>query len=178
MIKIAYCPTMKQYAETISKNINEVDMLEGSAAAAVLAAFRENQVDGVLIGRRAKRYEIDERTKFRKLKSGLTLVYLQKAAIDEAQLSSIPVKTYLKKERLLQVEHLFKSVEYRSSFEACFEDGLEIPAIIDWDDYKDEFELLIPMNRYGKTPIFRAPVLYYKDIGENIVESIGNLLKK
>lgn len=110
MIKIAYCPTMKQYAETISKNINEVDMLEGSAAAAVLAAFREDQVDGVLIGRRAKRYEIDERTKFRKLQSGLTLVYLQKAAIDEAQLSSIPVKTYLKKERLLQVEHLLNQL--------------------------------------------------------------------
>ena len=178
MVKIAFCPTMDPYAEKIANSFQDVKMLEGSAAASVLAALREGQVDGVLIGRKAKAYEIDEKTQFEKLKGGITLVYLQKAAVDEGQLSTIPVKTYLKKERLANIEQLFKSVEYRDSFKACFEDGLEIPAIIDWDDYRDDFGLLIPMNRYGKTPIFRAPVLYYKNIEKDIVNKIADVLNK
>ncbi len=173
MIKIAYCPTMQPYADLISKNVKEVEMLEGNAAASVLAALRTGQVDGVLIGRNAKEYEIDEETHFARLKKGITLVYMQKAMVDENQLSTIPVKTYLEKDKVGDMIQYFQSVDWRDSFEDCFKDGLDIPALIDWDDYRDNFELLIPVNRFGKTPVFRAPVIYYKNINESTIEKIG-----
>ena len=58
------------------------------------------------------------------------------------------------------------------SLEECLKYKLEVPVIIDWKDYRDEFELLIPLTSQGKAPQFRAPVLYYKDVENKILDKI------
>ena len=172
MVKIAFCPTMTPYAEKIMQYVDNVEMIPMGSAAQVLSMLMSGVISGVLIGRYAKENEIDKNTKKEILKNGYTLVYKFKTGINENELSRIEIKTYLKKEEIENLVPLFGKITFYSSYEKCFADGLDIPALIDWKDWDDTFELLIPMNNEGKTPVFRAPVLYYKDIDTNLIERI------
>ncbi len=176
MKKIAYCPTMKPYAEALGAKINEVSMLEMSSAAQVLGALRSGSVDGVLIGRYAKKKELEEGTEREIFKEGYTLVYKTKGGISESELKDLAVKTYLGKDELGDYIPLFRKIDYFRSFKACVEDGLETPMIIDWKDFRDDFEMLIPLNKSGKLPVFRAPVLYYRDIDFSVIKRMREVL--
>ena len=170
MIKIAYCRTMQPFAEKITKNENHIDMILMGSAAQVLSALQNNSVDGVLIGRYAKNREITETTKRVIFHEGITLVFHQKQGIDVEQLKWMKIKTYLLKNKISDVLNLFGEVEFRNSIEDCLKDGLQIPLLIDWKDFRDDFELLIPLNHSGKVPIFRSPVLYFDDIDIKTIE--------
>ncbi len=172
MKKIAFCPTMAPFADKISRSVKETTMIEMGSAAQVLAALRCGEVDGVLIGRYAKQQELDTDTRREILRGGYTLVFKQKSGIPGSQLKELTVKTYLDKNTLGKFIPLFDKVVWHESLEACVAEGLKIPVIIDWKDYRDDFELLIPMNSRGKVPLFRAPVLYYKSIDPSLVQSI------
>ncbi len=178
-MKISYCPTMAPYAEKIAKKFKNVELFPSSSAAEVLYMLRENAIDGALIGRVAHKREIDDRTKSYRLKEGNTLVYRQKAGISFDQLKQIEVYTYLEDENIKDIKDAFKNVVHFSSLQECLKDGLSTPVLINWKDYKDEFELLIPMDMKGKIPYFRAPVLYYKDedlINQEILETMKKII--
>ncbi len=170
MIKIAYCPTMKPFANKIKTN--QIQMIPMQSAAQVLSMLKNDEVDGVLIGRYAKNRELDSSTKRQIFKTGVTLIHSMKQGIDVKQLKRIPIKTYLPKNKIKQILPLLGKIEFYDSFESCLADGWDTPVLIDWKDYRDEFELLIPMNSSGKIPVFRAPVLYFKNIGKEIIDQI------
>jgi hypothetical protein len=163
MIRLSYCPTMEPYAEKIAKNFDDIDLMPASSAAEVLYMLRSGNIDGALIGRVAYDRELDEKTKGYRLKGGNTLIYRQKAGIGFDQLKEVEVYTYLPEEEIKDVENAFKNVIYFQTLDECLKDGLATPVLINWEDYRDEFELLIPMDMRGKVSYFRAPVLYYKD---------------
>ncbi len=172
MKKIAYCPTMEPFAEKIRKKSKKVEMIPMGSAAQVLSMLRNGDIDGVLIGRYAKKRELDSSTKRHIFHEGYTLIHSMKQGIDVKQLKRIPIKTYIAKNKIKHIMPLLGEVEFFDSFENCLAGGWDTPVLIDWKDYRDEFELLIPMNSFGKIPVFRAPVLYYKDIDSEIINQM------
>ncbi len=161
MSKIVYCPTMHSYAEELSERMNFLEFIPVSSAADALYFLNGRHVEAVLIGRVAKQMEIDGEILPYRLKNGNTLVYEKKIVVPYDYLKRLEVKTYLSK-NTLQIKDAFKRVAFFHSLEECLDkEGLKVPILINWRDYRDDFELLIPVNDLGKVPYFKAPVLYY-----------------
>ncbi len=100
-------------------------------------------------------------------------MYRQKTGIPVESLKGIDVITYLSPERISHLSSFFRHIKHLESLEDCLNFRLEVPVIIDWNDYRDDFELLIPMNKMGeKVQEFRAPVLYHIGIPDEIVLKI------
>ena len=171
-VKIAFCPTMGVFMEELS-DMDEIEQVPVPSAGQALFLLKSRAVDGTIIGRYAKRSELPEGSSFVKLRGGQTLIYRQKTGIPVEVLKDVQVITYLSPESVSHLSGFFKSVEHLESLEECLKYGLEIPVIIDWNDYRDDFELLIPVNRRGEKVLeFRAPVLYHTGIPEVIVSKI------
>ena len=178
-IKLAYCPTMEPFAGSIDEAVTSVELIPAPSAAMVLQMLTSGAVDSVLIGRVAKSRELTGDIGFRRLRDGITLVYRQKAAVPEEQLREIPVKTYLPESSLRGITELFASVDFLPALDECVKDGLTLPVLIDWRDFRDSFELLIPVNENGKVPLFRAPVIYYRtEVPPEVVERIAAAVGK
>jgi len=171
MYKIAFCPTMAPYAQQLT-DLPNIQMLALQSAGQSLAALKRGQADAVLIGRYAKSRELDADAQEEILKGGYTLVYKMKTGIGEDQLKQIAINTYLPAEKIKTFLPLFGEIRYFESLDACLQDHLETPVLIDWRDMRDAFELLIPMNAAGKTPLGRAPVLYHKGMDS---ETLGQI---
>lgn len=163
MARISYCPTMVTYIGKIEDEIDGLNFFAASSAAEALYLLRSRRMEAAIIGRMAKRVEITDSTKSYRLKDGNTLIYRQKSGISYEQLKQVEIYTYLSKASLSDVKDVFKNVTFFDSLNECLEDDLKTPVLIDWKDYRDDFELLIPMNEMGKVPYFRAPIIYYSD---------------
>ena len=171
MFNIAFCPTMNPFAEKLVQ-IEGIKMIPLQSAGQSLATLKAGEVQGVLIGRYAKGREIDSETQQDILQGGCTLVYRAKTGIGETELKNVAVNTYLADEDIQAFKPLLGEIHRFDSLDACLKDQLATPILIDWQDYRDEFELLIPMNNYGKVSLFRAPVLYTKNIDSSLLEAI------
>ena len=179
-VKLSFCPTMTPFATQFDKNVEEVTPMPAQSAAQVMSMLGSNMIDIALIGRAAYSRELTEQTKTKRLQSGYTLVYTEKAGIPKEQLNTIPIKTYLSEEIAKQILPTLKNVKFYSSLNECEKNDIGMPMLIDWADFKDEYELLIPVEPTGgKVPTFRAPVLYYNDkIPETIIEKIVDSMNK
>ena len=175
--KIGFCPTMQPYVDSISSKVDEVEMIEYGSAAQVLSLLYNGDLDGVLIGRIASKFETDNETNFIRFKEGITLAFKTKYALPEEQLKQVDVMTYLKPEQVEHLKHFFNQIIYLETLDKCLEHNLEVPVLVDWNDFRDDFQLLIPMNNFGKTQEFRAPVLYYKNIDNEIIKRIKKSLE-
>ncbi len=175
MTSIAYCPTMEVYIVKLREQLPEVTFVAMPSAGMVLLELKEHRIDGVIIGRPAYSYELNRDTKFVRFRNGHTLVYQTKMAIDERKLKDLKIITYLEREEIKDYLPLFKSIDFYSSLHACLSFNLEIPILIDFKDFSDDFELLIPVNANGKHPLFRAPVLYYNQIDAELVNRMSAL---
>ena len=176
-MKLVYCPTMTPFANDILKNVSdEVEFIKVPSAAQALSMLKYNEVDSVLIGRCAKQREISNDTKELRLKDGYTLVFKDKEMIYEDELKTLSVLTYLDENKLYEFKDSFKEIKYLSSLKECLKFQLDIPILIDWKDFREDFQLLIPINNNGKVMKFRAPVLYYKEMNEELIK-IKNIFK-
>ncbi len=172
MNKVAFCPTMGVFMERLD-DMSDIEQVPVGSAGQALVLLRTGQVEGVIIGRYAKAMELPNNAKFVKLMGGRTLVYLQKMGVPVEALKDVDVLTYLKPEEIADISGLFRHVEHLESLDDCLRYGLKIPVIIDWNDYRDDFELLIPVNERGdKVLDFRAPVLYHTGIPQETVSEI------
>ncbi|MCD6121491.1 MAG: hypothetical protein J7K04_06610 [Spirochaetales bacterium] len=178
-IRMAYCPTMEPFAERIADEIDLIEAVPAGSAAMVLKMLQGGMVESVLIGRTAKSYELDGDVKHKRLREGVTLVYKDKTSIYQDQLKEIPVKTYLDKNSLGEVAGFFTKIAYLDSKDDCLNGNLTIPALINWRDFRDSFELLIPVDENGKVKEFRAPVIYYnKNVEKGLIENIYKIVGK
>ncbi|BBE31467.1 hypothetical protein OSSY52_16080 [Tepiditoga spiralis] len=170
-MKLVYCPTMTPFASEILKNVSdEVEFIKVPSAAQALSMLKYNEADSVLIGRSAKQRELSEDTKELRLKNGYTLAFKDKEMIYEEELKDLSVLTYLNENDLNDFKDTFKEIKYLSSLKECLKFKLDIPILVDWQDFREDFQLLIPVNDDGKVMKFRAPVLYYKKRTEDILK--------
>jgi hypothetical protein len=170
---------MELFAQKIAGKIPDAELVQVGSAAQAMRMLYNDQVDSVLIGRVATKREMDNRTIETRLADGITLIYRQKSGLPVSALSEIPVATYLTDEQLGELKDAFAQITKYETIEECLQDGLATPVLIDWRDYQDSFELLIPMFDNGaKDPRFRAPVIYHKGFDENLLQQIKDSLKE
>ncbi len=179
-ISIGYCPTMEPYAIKLAKVLTDFNIENLGGAANALHFLQSGQIDAVLIGRKAKQREINKSIYEKILKKGITLINSTRRFINEEDLPAIQIHTALSKE-IVQNTTLAnnKILYYNTLYEALDSVKNEKDALlIDWDYWHDDFELLIPINTYGKSPQFRTPILYYTpDLSNDIISRIQEVIQ-
>lgn len=158
-LRLGYCPTMFPEAEKISEN-KGYDLIEYNSASQVLRALRNNEIQKGLIGRKAYFDEIDSNFNKDIIESGFTLVSNKKEIIDYSQLNFVEIYAY---SDLDQISHLFpdnqniKFIEKQDILNKISEGKY---VLISWDDWKNDFELIVVMAGFNKVRHFRGVFLY------------------
>jgi hypothetical protein len=179
-MRLGFCPTMAPYAARFDTAIEEIDLVPLGSAGQAMSLLRTGAIDIALIGREAYKRELSGNVGRRRLMGGYTLVYPQKVAIAKEQLAEIPVKTYLPAEVVQQLLPTLENVIFFPTFEECASADAEIPMLIDWKDFRDEHEMLIPVEANGaKVPAFRAPVVFYnkESVSEDFVDRLAEVVQ-
>ncbi len=159
-ISLGYCPTMKPIAERIANSNENIILLEQSSSAQALQKLSNNKIDVALIGRKAEQDEI-QMVNEKMLGQGYTLVTDTKNFIQENELANIKVHTAIEENIAEQIIPDSEIMFYPTTQEAIAQ-GLQEAVLINWNDYKDEFELLVILKGMDKSERFRIPILYSK----------------
>jgi hypothetical protein len=157
ILTLGYCPTMKEYAENIVLNNPNIKILEVPSSELVFIGLKERNLDIGLTGRLAKSTELNNPEEIY-LKTGYTLITKIKSFIDKKDLKQIIIHTALKQdiaEKLLPENTI---IYYNNYNEALT--GINEAVLINWKDFKDNYELLVVMDGNIKVKDFRIPVLY------------------
>ncbi len=173
--KLGYCPTMEGIArELANKNRNEnISFVPLGSAAEALYYLKADQIKGALIGRIAKKTEITPDTKRVNLqKDGYTIISWRKGFIDRSGLPDLPVVTYIPESVAKDIIPEVKQIRFVKSNEEMIRHMEDHAGLIPWSDYKDDYELLIPMEDGGKMIRFRLPVIYFKRGNEEIIHHL------
>ena len=160
-IKLGYCPTMQEDAIYLSKE-NDYELISFGSAIDVLSALKNNQIDKAMIGRKAELSEINQKTKETILRSGYTLVSDKKGFIDYSQLHSIEVYTYLPEKITSSLIPTSSKIIYTDKNKIIKKINDKKIVLISWDDWDDEFELIVIMDGNEKVKGFRGVFLYEK----------------
>ena len=166
-MKIGYCPTMAFFIDEIAKKI-EFEKINLGSAQSVLTALNNNYIDIGIIGRTAKKTEFNGFKK--RIKNGYTLVTNKKQMILNNDLPHLKINTNISENIVKTNFPYLKNVIFHKTINFNLKD-YEI-WLISWDDWKDEYELLIPVDeQYNKNSDFRVPHLFSKN-EKNLAEII------
>jgi hypothetical protein len=157
-ISLGYCPTMKAVAENIANNNQEIVLVQQHSSAQALQELNNKNIDVALIGRKAEQNEV-QTTNEKVLGEGYTLVTNAKKFIQENNLESIKVHTAIAEDVARELLPNSEILFYSTTQDAVT-NGLSEAVLIDWKDYKDEYELLVVMKGTQKVEDLRIPVLY------------------
>ena len=158
-IRLGYCPTMLEDAKILAEQEN-YELIGLETASVVLSALNNKSIDKGLIGRKAEQSERSVNTKERILESGYTLVSNNKGFIDHSQLSDYEIYTYVSKyiaENLIPDSSMMVYLSKDESIKKINEGKI---VMISWDDWNDEYELIVVMDRNKKVKDFRGIFLY------------------
>jgi len=157
-MKIGYCPTMKKYLINLFRN-NKFELIDLGSASQVLYLLDNDKVDVGIIGRQAKKTEFEGVLK--RIGSGYTLITAMKSMISNKDLDMLEIHTSISKEIIKQKYPYLKNIIYHNSLKDALSKGKI--QLISWDDWNDNFELLIPVDDFNnKNPDFRVPHFYSK----------------
>ena len=171
-VKLGYCPTMTPFVETFKSRVEELELVPMQGAAIVMNKLLSGDIDAALIGREAYSRELNPSIKKKRLQSGYTLVYKDKVGMPKEKLNEISIKTYLSRDIAMNLLPTLEHVSFYPSISECENMDKDMPMLIDWKYFKDEHEMLIPKEKNGmKTPIYRAPVIFYREEIEEFVNS-------
>ncbi len=177
-LNLGFCPTMKVFIADILNINSEIKTSAMGSAAQVLTFLREGYINFGLIGRLAKKMEISEKIKEKRLWKGYTLIGQFKTGLPVEEIPYQKITTYLPKEKVEKFIPEAKKVVYYDNFDNAISDGIYSSVLIDWDDYKDDYELKIPIHRDGmKVLKFRTPTFYYYEQFEDEVEELSKKIK-
>ena len=170
-MKIGYCPTMKKYLINLAKN-NEIELIDLGSARQVLHLLEKDEIDVGVIGRQAQKSEFKGVVK--RIGTGYTLITAMKSMIPNENLEMLEIHTYVSKEIIKQKYPYLKNVVYHNSLKEALSEGKI--QLISWDEWDDEFKLLIPVDNFNnKNSDFRVPHFYSKkDLFLDKLGSIGN----
>jgi hypothetical protein len=156
-IVIGYCPTMLPYAELM--RTEKTILREFPSSAQVLHSLFLGEIDVALVGRVAKKSEISGNPAEMITRSGYTLVSDEKRLIDYSELEGMEIHTYINEE--VAYELLPNSnIRFHDNIEEALTGKI---ILISWHDWRDEFELIVPMRNGRKVESFRVPVIYTHD---------------
>jgi hypothetical protein len=154
---IGYCPTMERYAIYFEEKGFEIKKYNSSQE--VISELKKNNIDIALIGRIAKKEELNQEGCFLEC-SKYTLISNKKEFIFYNDIFNREIHTYLKKETVSEILKGHENIIYHKDLDSATKD-LSKTILIEWKDYKDEYELVIPLNILGeKIETFRVPILY------------------
>ncbi|MCD6398762.1 MAG: hypothetical protein J7L08_02470 [Candidatus Aenigmarchaeota archaeon] len=177
-MNMGFCPTMEVFMEDILKINNEIKANPMGSAAQVLTFLREGYINIGFIGRLAKKIELNDRIKEKRLWKGYTLVGQFKMGIPVEELPYQKITTYLPKEKVEKFIPEVKRIVYYDNKEDAIADGIYSSVLIDWDDYQDDYELVIPVHRNGlKVLKFRTPTIFYYEQFEDEIEELSKKIK-
>lgn len=157
-IKIGYCPSMKSIAEKTSIENSNIILIEKSNSAHALQDLNKGEIDIILIGRLAKEHEKTDMTE-KILRYGYVLVTDRKQAITINQLLLLTVHTALDKEMAEEILPNVNIVYHNSTTQAISNDFNE-GVLINWDEFIDDYELLLVYNGNVKLEKLTLPTLY------------------
>ena len=170
-VKVGICPTMMVFAEKLAGLFPDFEIYNLGSAAAVLYYLSNKQIDVGLVGRRAKKVEFNGYYKELEDKDGYTLVSRDKGSILYKDLDKLVIRTTLSPDLVKEKYPELKKVEYYSSLPSSLDE--EEIRLISWNDWQDDYELLIPVDERGnKILSFRKPYVfsYNKDLVEETVK--------
>ncbi len=158
-IKLGYCPTMGEEAEKIAKE-NNYKLIKFGSASETLANLDNELIDKALIGRKAKKYELSEGIKEVTLESGYTLVSNKKSFIPYSQLDNQKIYTYLSTDIINELVPGNSQINYLTKEKVSEKINQGKIALISWDDWKENFELIVVVSGNEKVQDFRGAFLY------------------
>lgn len=159
-IKLGYCPTMSGIAEEISAKNPHVSLVPYDFTAQALYSLNSKKVDVILVGRLAKKNEIGKAFE-KKLRDGLTLVGREKKLIKMEDLQKSKIHTYVSKEQAQKYIPNINNIIFHDSFESAIKNIFNDIVLIQWSDFTEDLELVIPFeDNMNKIEKFRIPVLY------------------
>jgi len=166
-MKIGYCPTMEKDLKKYIENKN-FELINLGSARNVLSLLNKDEIDVGVIGRQAKKSEFEGVLK--RIGTGYTLITAIKSMISNEDLENLEIHTNISKEIVKQKYSYLKNIVYHNSLEDALSKGKI--QLISWDDWNDNFELLIPVDNYNnKNPDFRVPHFYSKK--EEFLDKLG-----
>ncbi|RLA80710.1 MAG: hypothetical protein DRG33_01930 [Deltaproteobacteria bacterium] len=171
-IRLGFCPTMEKYAQQIGILDENIGLFLFGSAAGALKALNYDDIDIVFIGRIAKKNEIRANTKEIRLGEGCTLISDQKRLIDYQNLANMNIHTALYEKEAKNIISDNANIIYYKTLQEAIDNGIHEAVLINWNDYKDEYELLIPTENGGKVELFRTPVLYFNNLDENYIHNL------
>ena len=157
-MKIGYCPTMEKYLKKYIDNKN-FELINLGSARQVLFLLDNNEIDVGVIGRQAKKSEFNGVLK--RIGTGYTLITTTKSMISNDGLKTLEIHTNISNEIIKQRYPYLKNIIYHNSLKDALSNGKI--QLISWDNWNDNFELLIPMHDFNnKNSDFRVPHFYSK----------------
>lgn len=162
-ITLGYCPTMSSLAEEIASKNSHISLQPFDYTAEALQSLNNGDIDLVLVGRLAKKDELNNA--FEKwLGEGLTLVGREKKIVHISQLQNNRIYTAVDEKLANEYLPHTENIIFHESTESAIREGMNDIILIDWKDYTDNLELVIPIDDLGnKIEKFRIPVLYSYD---------------
>jgi len=163
---LGYCPTMREYAIQIQNLNPNLDISEFSSTAEVIRNLNSNNIEYALVGRKVRDWEL-ENYNLLILREGYTLIGPSQVFINYADLNNLVIHTYLDESIVdLYFENKNNFVFY-DSFEDAIKTRNENVVFINWSDYSNSFELVIPVIGPNKVEKFRLPIIYtLKDVAD------------
>ena len=161
---------MKPFIEKIVSR--DFIYLNLGSAGAVFRALEAGEVDVGIVGRMAKNVEFSGYWK--RVGTGYTLVNDRKQMILNDELPLLKINTSLSESLVEKKFSYLKNVIYHDKMSEVLDSG--DVWLISWEDWRDNFELLIPVDKdYNKNPDFRVPHIFSKT-KENLekVEEVFN----
>ncbi len=175
-IRLGFCPTMEKYAQQIKEAKPGIELIRFGSASGALNALGNGRVDMALIGRVAKSSEIRADTQHMRLSSGYTLVSKERAYVEFRELGKMNIHTALSEDEAEGIIPHGTRIIYYKSLREAFENGSGEAVLISWDDYRDEYGLVVVMENGKKAESFRSPVIYYNEIGGKYISGLADVI--
>ncbi len=154
---LGYCKTFERYAISLAEE-NDLDLVKFGSSFEVLLSLKSQNIDYAVIGRRAYSNEINSEILEIPLEEyGWTLVSSKKDFFEYSDIENFEIHTYLNQQEVQNFFTSEPSVVFHEDIDSAFENGI---ALIHWEDFRDDFELVVPMKGENKVEKFRNPMLY------------------
>jgi len=175
-IVLGYCPTMGELAKEIELKNEFVKIKPYESSAKGLKDLNNEMIDAVLVGRVAENSEIKNEVFEKRLREGFTLIGSEKRMINVDEIKNENIHTF--ENESIVIEYLedydssvLKKVVFYNSFEEAVNARINGIVFISWNDFRDDYSLVIPVDEKGnKIERFRIPIIYSFD--ESIIEEL------
>jgi len=175
-IVLGYCPTMGELAKEIELKNEFVKIKPYESSAKGLKDLNNEMIDAVLVGRVAENSEIKNEVFEKRLREGFTLIGSEKRMINVDEIKNENIHTFENESVVIEYledydSSVLKKVVFYNSFEEAVNARINGIVFISWNDFRDDYSLVIPVDEKGnKIERFRIPIIYSFD--ESIIEEL------